>query len=202
MNSRLIMTVVMMAVVVVAVSFSHAADPTAKPQSKQDLMMEAMLKFGPPGPEHKNLEPLVGTWTAKMKMWMDPSQPAIESDGVLTRKAVLGGRFVQEDYTGNVMGQSYQGVGTMGFDRAKKTYLSNWMDNMSTAVMDSKGQYDGAAKTWTFGCEETCPLTNEPVKSRHTLQIVNSNEQKMTMYRKTGNEPEMKCMELLLTRKQ
>src|SRR5262245_57788229 len=70
---------------------------------EKDLFQQYLEKFGPPGPEHKLLEPLVGTWHASCKMWHDPSQKPHESDGTLVRKAVMGARFIQEDFDGKMM---------------------------------------------------------------------------------------------------
>lgn len=197
MNARILFAAV---VVLASAPLLTAADPAKAPNMKE-LMMQYMTKYGPPGPEHKFLEPLVGTWTAKTKMWMDANDPPIESDGILTRRAILGGRFVQEDYSGNMMGQQFQGIGTMGYDRAKGKYVATWIDNMNTAIMDSKGKYDESAKSFTFKSNETCPITNQPVEMRDIVQIISPDEQKMTMYRKMGDSPEMKCMEITLTRK-
>ena len=171
-----------------------------KAVDKKKLFEEYMQKFGPPGPEHKFLEPLVGNWQAKVKMWMDPSQPPQTGDGTLTRKAILGGRFIQEEYNGKMGEHPFQGVGTMGYDRAKKKYVSTWMDSMSTAIHMSKGTYDESAKTWTFTNEEDCPITGERVKMRDVLRIVGPDEQQMTMYRQMGGEKEEKMMEITFTR--
>src|SRR5262245_8687277 len=82
-----------------------------KANDKKNLFQEYLEKFGPPGPEHKLLEPLVGNWNAKVKFWTDPTQPPQASDGTLVRKSLFNGRFVQEDYDGKMMGQPFQGLG-------------------------------------------------------------------------------------------
>src|SRR5712671_51578 len=40
----------------------------------KNLFKQYVEKFGSPGSEHKMLEPLIGTWNARCKMWTDPSQ--------------------------------------------------------------------------------------------------------------------------------
>ncbi len=37
----------------------------------QEAMMKAFEEFATPADAHKNLEPFVGTWTAKVKFWRD-----------------------------------------------------------------------------------------------------------------------------------
>ena len=169
--------------------------------NEKNLFQQYVEKFGPPGPEHKLLEPLIGTWNAKIKTWTDPTQPPQVSDGALVRKSILGGRFVQEDFDGVLMDRPFQGIGTMGYDRAKKKFVCSWIDSASTAIHVSQGTYDEAAKTWTFKHEDTCPITGKQVKMRDTVRIVNADEQQIEMYRQLGDDKEMKAMEIALTRK-
>jgi hypothetical protein len=172
-----------------------------KPDHKK-LFSEYMEKFGPPGPEHKFMEPLVGTWAAKCKVYMDPNEAPQASDGLLVRKLILGGRFLEEKYDGKMNDKPFQGCGIMGYDRAKKKWIAGWIDSASTGMHGSQGTYDEASKTWTFKKDETCPITGKPVKMRDTLKIVNDNEEHMDMFRQLGDEKEFKFMEIHLTRKQ
>jgi len=172
-----------------------------KADSKKNLFQQYTEKYGPPGPEHKLLEPLVGSWHAKVNCWMDPTQPAQASDGTLVRKSIMGGRFVQEDYDGKMMDQPFQGLGILGYDRAKKQFVTTWIDSISTAIQHSHGTYDESAKTWTFRHEDDCPITGNRVRMRDTLRIVSADEQQMEMYRQLGDEKEVKMMEIVLTRK-
>lgn len=169
---------------------------------KKNLFAEYMQKYGPPGPEHKLLEPLVGTWHSKCKMWMDPTQAPMLSEGTLVRKSILGGRFIHEEFDGKMMDQPFQGIGTVGYDRAKQKFVATWIDSVSTALPISYGTYDATTKTFTYKSEETiCPITKKPVKMRDTLKLVSNDEQVMEMYRQMGDEKETKVMEITLTRK-
>lgn len=187
-------------VLLTACAVLGAADDKANDKAK--LFQQYSEKFGPPGPEHKFLEPLAGNWQARCRMWFDPAQSPQESDGTLNRKFIFDGRFIQEDYSGQMMGKPFHGLGTMGYDRAKKRWCAYWIDSVSTAMHLSHGTYDDAAKTWTFKHEDDCPITGERVKMRDTLRIVSPDQQIMEMYRQMGSEKESKMMEITLTRKQ
>ena len=68
----------------------------AKPAPMDEkAAMEAMQKAATPGDAHKKLESMVGTFDAKVKMWMDPSKPPEESTGTSESAWVLGNRFVE-----------------------------------------------------------------------------------------------------------
>jgi len=169
-------------------------------ETNKNLFKEYVEKFGAPGPEHKLLQPLVGTWRAEVKVWMDPDQSPQVSEGTLVRKSILDGRFIHEDYQGKMLDKPFQGFGTMGYDRAKRKYVTAWIDSISTALESAQGVFDEATQTWTFKHEDDCPITGKRIKMRDTLRIMNPNQQHMEMYRQLGAEKEMKTMEIHLTR--
>jgi hypothetical protein len=160
-----------------------------------------MEKYGPPGPEHKLLEPLVGTWHARVSCWMDPSQGPQTSTGTLVRKSIMDGRFVQQHFDGKMMDRPFQGLGFIGYDRGQKKFVTTWIDSVSTAIQTTHGTYDESSRTWTFRHEGDCPLTGKRVHMRDTLRIVSADEEQLEMYRRLGEEKEVKMMEIVLTRK-
>src|SRR5438034_10300694 len=89
------------------------------PAMDEKAMMEAWAKVAAPGEAHRWLEPVVGTWDAKITMWMAPGAPPQESTGTSENKWVLGGRFVEQRYEGKCMGQPFSGLGYTGHDNFK-----------------------------------------------------------------------------------
>ena len=73
----------------------------------------------------------------------------------------MGGRFLEQNFTGTAMGQPFEGRGLVGYDNLKKEYTSIWFDNMSTGIMTGAGQYDPATKTLTAEGSMSCPVTQE-----------------------------------------
>src|SRR5687767_10071344 len=83
---------------------SLAAATSAGDKKKDDKKDVGPIGKVELGPEHKVLESLVGAWEAKVKMFIDPKKPAMESTGTMTRKMVLGGNYLQESYQGDIFG--------------------------------------------------------------------------------------------------
>ena len=154
-----------------------------------------------PGPEHKMLSTLAGTYEAKVKIYFDPNQPANESTGTLQRKMIMGGRFLEELYKGEIMGQPFFGMGLMGYDVMKKKYTSVWIDSMTTSMMQSQGTYDAATKTLTSIGEDIDPTTGKTTKTRDVFRVVSPTEQTVDMYREKGDGKEFKLLEIRYTRK-
>jgi hypothetical protein len=179
-----------------------AKDPAKaeKPDKPVDPLA-AMQKLGAPGPHHKTLSVLVGTWNAKVKFWMDPSKDPVESDGVCVRKWILGGRFLHEEYKGQAFNAPFTGIGLLGYDNAKKKYTSMWVDSMSTSIMTSVGTYDAGKKTFTFTSEGIDPYTGMKMKSRDVTRVVSDDKIVIEMYKQDPKGKELKVLEIVYTRK-
>lgn len=95
-----------------------------KNQAKQmdpQAMIEMYQKLATPGEPHKQLASLAGSWTTKTKEWMEPGKPPTEAAGSVEMKMLLDGRFLQQDFTGEMMGQPYTGMGITGYDNLHKS---------------------------------------------------------------------------------
>ena len=106
--------------------------------------MKKMAEGGTPGPAHKVLDALAGEWNVESRWWMAPDAPPAESKGTSKRHWALGGRYVQEEFSGEMMGAPFQGIGFTGYDNMKKKYVGVWMDSMSTAMFTTEGTADAA----------------------------------------------------------
>jgi hypothetical protein len=179
-----------------------AKDPAkAENPKKTDDPFAAMAKIGAPGPNHKTLNVLAGTWNAKVKFWMDPTKDPVESDGVCVRKWILGGRFLREEYKGKALNSDFTGIGLIGYDNMRKKYTSMWVDSMSTAIWTNLGTYDSGKKTFTFNGEGPDPYTGMTTKSRDVTRVVDDDKVIVEMYKQVPKAKEFKVLEIVYTRK-
>ncbi|MEO8339834.1 MAG: DUF1579 domain-containing protein [Nitrospirota bacterium] len=182
------------------------ASPVLAKEKKHDkqmdpqAMMEAWKKLATPGERHKQLASLAGSWTTKTKEWMEPGKPPTEADGSVEMKMLLDGRFLQQDFTGEMMGQPYTGMGITGYDNLRKKYVSIWLDTMGTGpfMMEGTGSADG--KTITLKGQHAEPGGGH-MTHRAVWKIVDSNTQTFDMWGNHGGGKEMKVMEIVYTRK-
>jgi hypothetical protein len=176
---------------VLAASFAMAKEKKAK-EMDQQAMMEEFKRLGTPGEPHKLLASLAGSWSTKTKEWMEPGKPAMESTGSAEMKMLLDGRFLQQELTGDMMGQPYSGVGLLGYDNLRKRYVTTWIDSMGT------GSADG--KTITLKGRHAMPGGGH-MTHRAVWKIVDGNTQTFDMYGAHGHGKETKMMEITYTRK-
>lgn len=136
------------------------------------VKMAEMEKLGTPGPEHKRLDPMVGTWSCDVKMWMKPGDPPMPMKGEAKIAWIMGGRFLQEDVVGDEMspGQKFLGRSTVGYDNAKKQYVMSWIDNESTAITTGAGSWDAAKNALSWMAEGPDP--DHPGKTRKTREVI------------------------------
>ncbi len=181
---------------ILALSLTTAfADPKADEMKK---MMAAMEKAAAPGPEHKALTDMVGTWTATSKMWMEAGKPPMEAQGTEDIKAVLGGRFIEMHFTGQMMGKPFEGMGVEGYDNLKKKWVMTWMDSMGTMIIYAEGT--GDAKSRTFAGEEPTP-DGKKRPFRWVMKTDSPTKHTMEMYAPGMDGKEMKEMEIVYTKK-
>jgi Protein of unknown function (DUF1579) len=93
--------------VVLVASVAVAKEKKAEKPMDPQAMMEVYAKLATPGEPHKQFASLVGSWTTKTKEWVEPNKPLIESTGSAEMKMLLDGRFLQQEFTGDMMGRGW-----------------------------------------------------------------------------------------------
>ena len=170
-----------------------------KQEGKKDKAMEVYQKLGTPGAPHKLLAGMAGSWSTRIKTWMGPDSPPMESRGTSEQKMLLGGRFLQQEFTSEMMG-GYSGIGFTGYDNHTKKYVSTWMDSMSTGILFFEGTADAGGKTITQKSRYNDPVKG-PAEWRSVTRIVDDNTEIFEMYNSVKGGKEEKMMEITYTRK-
>ncbi|HEY8095431.1 MAG TPA: DUF1579 domain-containing protein [Methylobacter sp.] len=186
--------------IMLAASVAMAKDnKTEKPMDPQ-AMMEVYTKLAAPGEQHKQLASLAGNWTTKTKEWMEPNKPPVESTGSAEMKILLDGRFLQQELTGQMMGQPFSGIEITAYDNLLKRYVTSWMSTMGTGIFTMEGTASTDGKTITLKGQHAEPGGGY-MKHRAIWKIVDSNTQTFDMYGAHPGEKEWKMMEMTYTRK-
>lgn len=186
-----------------AAALSAADKPKPKapaPSPAEKAAMEAMAKAASPGPEHKKLEEMVGTWDTTMTSWMAPGGPPMVSKGTTTNRWILGGRYLEQKVASEYMGQPFSGLGYTGYDNVKKQYFGTWMDNFGTGVMTSTGKMDSPS-SWTFSGTYTDPMTGKDSRFEEKVKVVDKDHHVFEMYGPGPDGKMFKMMEAKYTRK-
>ena len=173
-----------------------------KMSAEEQKAMEMWMKLATPSESHKELEAMAGTWDTAVKMWMAPDAPPAESKGVSVNKMVLGGRWLEQSFKGEMMGGPFEGIGYTGYDNYKKQYVGWWMDTMSTMAMQSTGTADDKANTMTLTASMDEPISGGTTQVKEVITVVDADHHTFEMWMTDPKSGQMmKSMEIAYTRK-
>jgi hypothetical protein len=135
-----------------------------------------------PGPEHQVLKKLEGTWSTTMKAG------GMEFKGTTTYKMELGGLWLSGAMQSELFGQKFSGKSLESYDRAKKKYVSLWVDSMGTAPVITEGSYDKTKKTMTMSGKGP-GMDGKPTSYKSVTRMIDDDTLEMTMYIGDGKDP-------------
>lgn len=119
--------------------------PTA-PNDVPQKAMQALAEAAKPGPMHVQLMKRAGHYTTT-ETYSTPGAEPQQSIGTAELKSILGGRFLEEENSGDSFGQPYAGLRLYGYNNGSKQYEAIWIYNGSTAFLVLDGTSDDNGKT-------------------------------------------------------
>jgi len=169
---------------------------------KMDMqkMMEIYKKAGTPGEPHKMLAKLEGSWTTR-SIGFEGGKKAMESIGLCEQKLILGGHYLQQTYTGDMMGVPYTGISIMGYNNHTKKYESIWIDTMSTATYFFVGKASEDGRTITQKSSYDDPVRG-PADWRTVTRVKDDHTLEFEMYITPKGGKKEKMMEMTISRKE
>jgi len=204
-QSKTLIMFVALALALFAGSFALAQEKAAEGKDAENCAMgmtpEMMAKWAEMSAvteNHKALEGMVGRWTTESKYWAAPGGEPMASTGTCINSWVLDGRYVMTDYTGDMMGQTFKGIGYLGYDNYKQKYINIWMDSMSTMWMIAEGTYvDGVL---TLNSEFDDFMTGQKSQMRQVVKVIDDDHHVMEMFGNAPDGTEFKMMVINYTR--
>lgn len=178
----------------------YACMPLFAQSDTKSAEEKAWMAYMTPGKFHQMLAKSDGEWQEEITMWMDPKSAPSKNTATATNKMILEGRYQQSTHKGTFNGMPFEGIGIVGYDNAKKMFVSTWIDNMGTGIMFTEGKWDEANKTIEFKGNSVDPMTGKDVAVREIFKMMDDNTQLMEMYMTQGGK-EFKTMEIKLSRK-
>jgi hypothetical protein len=176
-----------------------AKSEAPKTDAQHDQMMEMMMKASMPGPMHDLMKPMAGNWKTTAKSWMKPGTEPQVSEGTCESSWILGNRYLQSTYKGDMAGMPFEGWGLMGYDNQKQEFVSMWADNMGTGIAMSDGKADPSGKVFTMMTMMNDPETGKQVPYKMVTKVMDENQYTMSMMNMKDGKEHME-MEITYTR--
>ena len=187
-----ILTLALLALAVPALADDAKTEPQAA--GYDEAMMAAWQKAMTPGEQHEFLSGMTGDWTFTSTVWMDPNQPPMKSSGKSEKKMIMGGRYLEENATGEMMGHQFTGRATTGYNNTTGEFIGTWIDTMETGIMVTHGERDGNALT--MHGEYTDPMSKQAMKVRMVTRVVDQDHHVFEYYMTMPEAPEFKSMQI------
>jgi hypothetical protein len=191
-----------LAVLVVSNNAMCQEKPTDGEKARMAAAFQEMSK---PGPEHKQLESLVGDWDEEGKISMGPGKPPMIVKGIRKNRMILGGRFLLGESKSAAGPTPLESMIIMGFDRRQKKYTAYGFDNGGTYAITASGEFDDSKKAIRLYSEDVDPVLHQTQKYYLVTRIISPN-QYVTEFlivdpEHTGTNKEVKVYEATFTRK-
>ena len=183
-------------------SRARAGDKPAsgKPSADKEEMMKKAEAAEAPGPGHKALEQFVGNWKCEVKCWMEPGGEPNVSQATAKASWTLKGRFLEEDFQGEMMGKPFRGRTITGFDNAKQTFNSVWVSDMQTSMFKTEGKGENDNKVITLEGKASCAATGRTdVPMKVVRRVISPDKNIFEMFDGSKGE-NAKTMEITYTR--
>lgn len=181
---------------------AQTKDNTKAQPASQEEMMKRWQEAATPGEPHKALSTMIGSWETNASTWMAPDQPPMVSKGSSVNSSVLDGRFVKQEFSGDMMGMPMLGIGYTGYDNTKKEYVGVWIDNTSTAMYTLQGTLDKSGKVLTMLGTMDDPMTGERNKKvKYVTTFVDADNHAFEMHDLSIKGKNQKVVEIKYTRK-
>ena len=176
--------------------------PASAPAPPSSAEMDAWLKAAAPNENHAVLAKMAGSFKVESRFFAGPDAEPHVSYGTAEQAMVFGGRYLRQDFTGDMGGQPFQGTGFIGYDNLRKRYFSYWLDSGSTMPLQHEGTCDNKACTSiTLRGEYTDPLTGKKKKSRTITETTDDARVIFTMFDEDKKGKEFRSLELIYTRR-
>lgn len=197
---RLLLTTCVVIPLIIGGCFASATRTADLPTSATPISPSAWIALSKPGPSHHLLDGFVGRWKTRISFRTDPAAPAQLSEGSSTIDWILGKRFIKEEFSGEVLGERFNGFGMTGYDNARQRFSNLWVDSMNTAMATALGTYDTENHRFDFIGEVYDPLQGSPKTNRSSLTIHSDDTFKFSMFEKAPDGTEYAALEIEYTR--
>jgi Protein of unknown function (DUF1579) len=167
--------------------------------SQESQNQNRTVKADEPGPIHKRLNDLAGTWDVALLYTLGDKQHA--GKATCEAKSILDGRFLQQDYRSRFQGKPFHVIQLLGYDNSRKKTIEIMIDNLSTSLLHNEGSVSNDGKVLTNLGEGLDPSTNKPYKLRTVTTILDPDHFTLEWFRAVDGGKEEKVVSMAHTRK-
>jgi len=115
---------------------------------------------------HQRMARFVGTWDVQGRFWIAPDAEPVTGVGTAIAEMDLEGQFLHTRFKGELMGETFVGVGYETWDEARGKYSGVWMDSRQPEIMSYEGEWDESGNVLTVYGQRFDPEKKKTFKTR------------------------------------
>ena len=124
-----------------------------------------------------------------------------EGKATCEAKLILGGRFLQQEYTSQLQGEPFHVLQLLGYDNARKKSIEIMFDNLGTSVRHNEGTVSDDGKVFTNSSEAARFPRPESRTSCTVTTIIDEDNFTLEWFRSDDGGKEAKVVAMSHTRK-
>jgi hypothetical protein len=168
------------------------------PAAKDEIVR--YMAVSRPGPEHRWLDPLAGSWTVELhRLGADGREARVS--GTSENRWILDGRFLFCETTAGEGPSRIDATTVYGFDNRQKKYFALGMHNLATYVMQPSGSFDPATQSFLLSGKERDEVTGSVLVYRELLKIEGPDRHVLRVYIDVPGRVPVKVVEAVFTRR-
>lgn len=153
-----------------------------------------------PGPDHRWLDPLVGSWNVELR-WLGAGEAETRTSGTSDNRWILGGRFLQCESTAGEGPSRIDATTIYGFDNNQKRFFSLAFHNLATSYRELSGSYDPATQSFLLSGKERNEVTGSVLVYRELLKVEGPDRHVLKVYVDAQGRAPVKVAEAVYTRR-
>jgi len=201
---RLNALLIPLSLVLATAAFGGSDEPTraqasapAQPNLEDEIARS--MEASRPGPEHRWLDALVGSWNVDLRLLSAGRET--RTSGTSENRWILGGRFLLCESTAGDGPSRVEATTIYGYDGREKRFFSLALSNLATSYEQRSGSYDPVTQSFLLSARERDESTGSVLVHRQVLKIEGPDRDVLTVYLDAGGRAPVKLLEAVFTRR-
>lgn len=150
---------------------------------------------------HTILSTWAGDWNGAATVWRMPDTTAVYATIRMKSEMTMEGRYLVSNISGKIEDTTFEAMGTLGYDNAKKVFVSTWIDNFGTGITELEGNWNNAEHQLELKGKMVDPVSGKEVEARENIRAIDKDNQFLELLLYPGDKnKEHKLMEIKYSR--
>jgi hypothetical protein len=132
---------------------------------------------------HERLARFLGTWDVQGQVWVAPDADPVPANGTAILEWALEDRFLYMRFKGEMLGETFVGVGYDTWNEPRGKHVGVWMDSAGTEIYHYEGDWDESGNVLTVFGEAYDPEAKKMIKTKAVTTFRSSSMYTYESYR-------------------